>query len=231
VDLTATIAGLSCALLSAETSPSRKSVSGLLANDQVATLRQAFRLVNAVTQNWSVESFDRSLVYCQALDALRPAAAGSNAGSAGLDLKLVQPNADNALHDGDLVRVQVGMPDFGGWLVVDYITSDGEVAHMLPRWAGDQAYPPLDLAARARKTLFEPAGAFKGWVAGEPYGTDMIIAVAASDKLFPEARPDDEQQASDYLAALRDAIDAARKRGVRVAAAAILVNTLPKRGP
>ncbi len=162
-------------------------------------------------------------VFCTALDALRAANVTS-----GFQLKLVQPHAESALHDGDLVRVQAVMPDFDAWLTVDYISSDGGLAHMLPRSAGDQAYPPQRLAAQVRRTLFEPAGAFKGWVAGEPYGTDMIIAVASSEKLPLVARTDDEQQADDYLRTLREAIAAARKRGVAVAATAILVNTLPK---
>jgi hypothetical protein len=214
VDLRATIAQLDCALVTGDATSARKTLAGVLAK--------------ATSQNWSVESFARSPVFCSALDALRPAVAASGDAAADLQLKFMQQHAEAVLHDGDLVRIQVAMPDFDAWLTVDYISSDGGLAHMLPRSAGDQAYPPQHLAARTRRTLFEPAGAFKGWVAGEPYGTDMIIAVASAEKLPLGVRTDDEQQAGDYLRTLGDAIAAARKRGVAVAATAILVNTLPK---
>jgi hypothetical protein len=227
VDLRAVVAQLDCALVTGEALPTHKSVAGLLAKDQVPALRQAFDLIKVPSQNWSVESFERSQVFCTALEALRAAEAASGDPASGFQLKLVQPHADTALRDGDLVRAQVTMPDFDAWLTVDYISSDGELAHMLPRAAGDQAYPSEHLPARAHRTLFEPAGAFKGWVAGTPYGTDMIIAIASAQPLALGTRTDDEPQAGDYLRVLRNAIAAARGRGVAVAATAILVNTLP----
>jgi serine/threonine-protein kinase len=227
VDLHNAVAQLDCALITGEASPTRKSVAGLLAKDQLPALRQAFDLIKAPSQSWAVESFERSQVFCTALETLRAAEAASGDPASGFQLKLVQPHADNALRDGDLVRAQVTMPDFDAWLTVDYISSGGELSHMLPRAAGDQAYPPQHLPARAHRSLFEPAGAFKGWAAGTPYGTDMIIAVASTQPLALGTRTDDEPQAGDYLRVLRSAIAAARGRGAAVAATAILVNTLP----
>ena len=66
------------------------------------------------------------------------------------------------------------------------------------------------------------------WEVGEPYGTDMIIAIASSQPVFDRPRPGNLEQASDYLRELQAAVDAARQRGVRLSGNAVLVDTLPK---
>ena len=53
------------------------------------------------------------------------------------------------------------------------------------------------------------------WLIGEPYGTDMIIAVASSEPLFDRPRPSNAETADVYLRDLQAAIDALRQRGAR----------------
>ena len=63
-----------------------------------------------------------------------------------------------------------------------------------------------------------------GWQVDEPYGTDMIIALASPAPLFATPRPQFEP-ASDYLPALQGAIEAAERQHAPLAAAALLVLT------
>ncbi len=66
------------------------------------------------------------------------------------------------------------------------------------------------------------------WLIGEPYGTDMIIAVASSEPLFDRPRPGNTETADVYLRDLQSAIDALRRRGARLAGAAVTLEALPK---
>jgi hypothetical protein len=65
-------------------------------------------------------------------------------------------------------------------------------------------------------------------VISEPYGTDMIIAVASSDPLFDRPRPANAETAGVYVRDLQAAIDAVQQRGARVAGAAVTLEALPK---
>ena len=66
------------------------------------------------------------------------------------------------------------------------------------------------------------------WTIGEPYGTDMIMAIASSEPLFDRPRPSNAETVSVYLRDLQAAIERARQRGVRLAGAAVTLDALPK---
>ena len=61
---------------------------------------------------------------------------------------------------------------------------------------------------------------------GEPYGTDMIIAVASSEPLFDRPRPGNTETADVYLRDLQSAIDALSRRGARLAGAAVTLEAV-----
>jgi serine/threonine protein kinase len=170
--------------------------------------------------DWRVASFDGP--YCHAVDILRPMAAHFGAPAAGFSIGLL--NGKTQLADGDLIVLGTVLPDFPAQLQVDYLQHDGTVFHMHPA-AADPArlYP-----ANSRKTFGEPGPGFSGWQVGEPYGTDMIIAVASSAPLFTQRRPG-EEPSEPYLRELQAAIETARKRGVRLAADALVLDTAAKR--
>ena len=65
------------------------------------------------------------------------------------------------------------------------------------------ADPPRTYGAGEPVNLGHPS-----WVIGEPYGTDMIIAVASSEPLFDRPRPRNAETADVYLRDLQAAIDA-----------------------
>jgi hypothetical protein len=56
----------------------------------------------------------------------------------------------------------------------------------------------------------------------------MIIAVASSEPLFDRPRPVNAETADVYLRDLQSAIDTLRRRGARLAGAAVTLEALPK---
>lgn len=110
-----------------------------------------------------------------------------------LRIGLNSPN--RAYRDGDQLVVdttsQIAPERF---LYVSYIDKDGNVLHLLPK-AGR-----LDNKAAAGKTF--RFGQDKEYMISEPFGTDMIIALASPVKLFDTVRPETEP-GSKYFADLQ----------------------------
>ena len=75
--------------------------------------------------------------------------------------------------------------------------------------------------------LGDPGPGHPAWEVGPPYGTDMIIAIASSQPLFDRPRPDNVESAADYLRELQAAVEAAKRRGVRLTGSAMAVDTIP----
>jgi serine/threonine-protein kinase len=123
------------------------------------------------------------------------------------------------LQRGDLLRMDVQLPDRAAHLYVSYIMKSAEIVHLVP----SQPHPP-----GVRVRLGEPRPGFPGWEVDEPYGTDLIIVFASDRPLFPQARPVIEPL-DDYLAALGAALRDARMQGNRVAARAVVVETVARR--
>ena len=104
------------------------------------------------------------------------------------------------------VRVRLIMPDFTGSAAVDYIAHDGAVQHLYPQLAD----PANGIAADPLRTYRTGRTDHLGhpsWLIGEPYGTDMIIAVASSQPLFDRPRPGNAETADVYLRDLQAAIE------------------------
>jgi hypothetical protein len=123
--------------------------------------------------------------------------------------------------------VRLVMPDFASRLRVDYVTHDGNVQHLYPQLAdqkdGIAADPPRLYAPGEPVNLGHPA-----WLISEPYGTDMIIAIASSEPLFDRPRPTNAELAAVYLRDLQAAVEALHQRGVNLAASAVTLEALPK---
>lgn len=201
------------------------TLSGLAGEQTVDALRQGIASFAPPGQvDWHVDGINR--VFCPALNALRPLVpAFGSVGSPRLGLQMA--DGRTRLHDGDEVKVLLTMPDFAGRLRVDYVGHDGSVLHLYPQVAEPKAQitgdPPRMFSAGETVNLANPR-----WLISEPYGTDMIMAVAASQPLFDHARPSNEETADVYLRDLQAAIDAARQRGVSLAGTAITLDALPK---
>ncbi len=179
-------------------------------------------------QDWQIVSVDAG--YCSVLDLLRPITPGFGSSAQRIGLDLV--NGNTRLRDGDHIRPRLAMPDFRGVLRVDYVAHDGSVLHLFPQVSdpkqGIAADAPRTFAPGEALSLGEVGPGHPAWEVAEPYGTDMIIAIASTQPLFDRTRPGNVEKTEDYLRDLRAALDKAQRNGVRVLGTAIMVDTLPK---
>jgi tRNA A-37 threonylcarbamoyl transferase component Bud32 len=201
------------------------TLNGLAGNRSIEDLRQGLASFVAPGQiDWRVTGVDAA--FCPALNALHPAIPTFGA-TGGPRLGLQMADGKTRLRDGEPVRVRLTMPDFASRLRVDYVSHDGAVQHLYPQIAspkeGITADPSRTYAPGEPVNLGHPS-----WVISEPYGTDMIIAVASSDPLFDRPRLANAEAADVYLRDLQSAIDMARNRGARLAGAAVTLEALPK---
>jgi serine/threonine-protein kinase len=201
------------------------SLSGLAGKAELDDVRRGVPGIASPTDiDWDVKGVDP--FYCPTLDMLRPIVPVFGA-TGGPRLSLQMANNRTRLHDGDKVRVRLVMPDFPSQLDVDYIAHDGSVQHLYPQLAdpanGIQSDPLRTYPAGEIVNLGHPS-----WAISEPYGTDMIIAIASTEPLFDHRRPHNAETAEVYLRDLGAAIEKARARGVRMVGAAVTLEALPK---
>jgi hypothetical protein len=128
--------------------------------------------------------------------------------SGGITLALT--GGDRPLHNNAKIGADMTFPSYATSVQIDYFTGDGSVYHPgNPRLTPGQSF------------LSDPIGTVSA-----PYETDMMLAIASSVPLFTTARPQTETS-SDYLSALRQALQTAVSNGAQVSVAAIPVVTEP----
>jgi serine/threonine protein kinase len=218
--LAAAAAPVSCTLLHADVTAQAARVAGLAGHGRIPALQAALRVL-PVPVHLAVERFGGP--FCPALNTVRPYAAMFAGEKDRLGLGLV--NGKTILVDGQLIMPQLHMPLYPTYLEVDYLSHDGSVFHLYPTPSDPQAVQP----AGGMLVLGNPKSAASGltdsWVAGPPYGRDMILAVATSKPLFSADRLQAEPDAV-YLAALRDALRRVRMAGGKISVAAILLKAV-----
>jgi serine/threonine-protein kinase len=202
-----------CSLLDAVAAEASVTVSGPLRRDGEEAVRRALaqRGVTGAAALLRLQPFDGP--YCSALEVIRQVAAGP------AEPPLVEILGRLPLQKGELLRLDVQLPDRAGHLYVSYLMKSGEIVHLVP------SHPQ---PAGARVRLGEPRPGFPGWEIDEPYGTDMIIVFSSERPLFPEARPQIEPLDS-FVPALTAALRNARTQGVRVSARAVVLETVERR--
>jgi len=206
--LAAATAGIPCSAVEASVSGSGVSLSGIAGNgtpmDAVTKAAAAAALPVAL----SVKGFPGT--YCAAIDVLRPIMQSNK-----LDFTVPEPSP---VSSSVMIHPTIANLPFNAWLQVDYLSGDGTLLHVLPR-AGDPAQLlPAGSGLRlgqAPHIGLEPA---------MPYGTDMIIAIASSEKLFPGLRSDSESGAA-YAAALQAAVAKAKADGAQLAGGVVVLTT------
>jgi serine/threonine-protein kinase len=203
-----------CSLINWTLAEDRIVLSGLTRREGEATIRQALaaRGIPPAAVQLQVQFFDGP--YCQALDAIRPLIAMTPDAPPRARVLGVMP-----LARGELLKLTVGMPDFPAQLYVSYFMKSGEVAHLVPSRAE---------AAGAQVALGDPRPGFPGWEVDEPFGTDLIMVFASDRPIFPQRRPVVVSQA-DYLAALAARLRVLQGQNARVAARALVVETVAQR--
>jgi serine/threonine-protein kinase len=203
-------------------SPQVIAIDGLIGGGQPeAALHQV--LTNAapgVVVDWRLSAIDPA--FCGVLDALRPIRAAFGATGAVLAATLAGTERRTWLVKGDPIAFIVTMPDFPTLLAIDDFSRDGSVYHLrqMPM-DGGRPYAPRSLGK------FDRGEDNNLWTVDAPYGTDLVLFVAASAPLFAAPRPANDSAAA-YLSALQAAIEEARNRGARAAGTALVLETREK---
>lgn len=212
-----------CTLSNATPTSSGIAISGLAgAGGPEARLHQAAAAsASGLDTVWSVKAIDGP--YCTVLDTIR------GTPGAGAPILAIKEDATHLVAHTHLHTIVSGL-DFPAYVRVDYLSSDGSLTHLYPQ-VRDAA---LSIAHDDPSVLLPAGAALKlgylpHWVlsAEEPFGTDMILVSASTEKLLADSRPNTEPGAR-YLAALRDALLHATAAGARTASAVITLNTSAK---
>ena len=208
----AALAAQPCASLRVLAAGGGFAVSGLVGSgDAERAVRQAATDAAAGARlSWSVLAVPVS--YCAALEILGPSA------DPAMSVTIDGAPGRTVLRDKARIAPRVTLPGYPAWLSVDYLSNDGSQAHLYPNWKRPvHAQKPGSAVALTGR---ESDGV------GPPFGRDLVLAIASSERLFQQPRPDTET-AVQYLSALRQAVADARRNGAKIAAAAIVVDTEP----
>jgi predicted Ser/Thr protein kinase len=194
--LAATASGYRCADLSYALGDDRvMTVSGFVASDQDrAGLRSTVSGLSGVSR-LDFDVGTRAWPYCEALALLKPVLAGGARGPAiGLEPRAVE------VHPGSPLALDVRMPDFDGYVYIDYFQPNGEVLHLLPNDKDPISIKP----ARNHFVLGRPP--MRGcWVFAREPGEHLVTLVVSKRPLF-SSPPRDSENAKDYLPRLSRAL-------------------------
>jgi hypothetical protein len=125
---------------------------------------------------------------------------------------------------GEPLQLTLSSPEFDSFLYVDHFSADGKVTHLLPTDRPDN-FLKADTVFR-----LGPGERGRRAIAVPPYGLDVIVVLASSERLFVPPRPITEEAAG-YLALLDERIRAlkASRLPLRYEYAYYLVQTEPPR--
>ena len=226
----ALVTNLPCSAMDGDMRDGTARINGVAAKPAIDELRQKLTGLGVRQQAQVLRVSQVDPVFCDLMNVLRPVTGPFGDGTAHLSLRL----ADDPVYlkKGDHIRPRVAMGDFRGEIHVDYVMRDGNVMHLYPQAADPKemltADPPRVLEPGEALALGEKIPGHRPWEADEPFGIDMIIAVASQDRLFDRDRSAMIEPAGPYLRSLKDAIEGARGRSARIAAAAIPIETRKK---
>jgi serine/threonine-protein kinase len=212
--LAAALRSADCSLTEATVQGSGVVVSGVVGKAHESALRDAVQAAlpagsPAGVLNLRLQSFP-SDTYCGVLDLVRGASGGW--------VPVSLTTGDAVLRDADPMLPRITVPDFPAWLTLDYFQNNDEAARLVP----DPVHKAVLLSPGQSVTYSD-----KNWAAGEPFGTDMIIAIASSAPIKASA-PAGGEKTKAYLAVLGRALRDAKQRNVTVYAGATMVRTEPK---
>jgi hypothetical protein len=137
--------------------------------------------------------------YCQVVRLLQPYSA-EPAPQVPM-LALASPPA----YSGERLALAIGMPNFDGYLYVDYFVRQGQVLHLLPNGRDRLNIKP----AHNRFVLGRPP-TLTCWTLGDVTGEQLVTAIASSRPLFTQPLPEIEG-AQAYLDTLSKALGRARQ--------------------
>jgi eukaryotic-like serine/threonine-protein kinase len=219
------LAQTACAAVYGDDSLARVALRGVIPPDSFAALQSAYDATQTNDRSFNVQRLPARPFYCDILNTIRPIERTLGE-SAGIVASLVPSPTTHTLQlvENDPIDFSVTGPDFPSYLQVAYIDSTGAVSHYMPR--KDQ--PKIiarHLKPNERVRLFDflPSAAFQ---VGPPAGIDMVVIIASSEPLQMVHSVDDNEKVSVYVGELRNAIEAARKKGVRMSVEVVPVESL-----
>jgi hypothetical protein len=127
---------------------------------------------------------------------------------------------------GEALTMNVTTPPHPTYLYLSYIQADGSVVNLLQ----PEGAVPSPLAARSSFVFGDGEEGRSRFTVGQPYGREMVIAIAAKSPLFPTPLPRTQTE-REYLSAMRTALYATPEgdTGPRIAAGTIAtVETVEK---
>ena len=222
------LAGTPCAMVYGEASPNRLALRGIVPDNSLDALRYSYDRTSAASRNWDVRVFPPLDIYCQVIQVLRPALR-SLGETRGVVARLIPSPTTHQLRlvDNDPIDFEIDGPDFASNLHVDYIGSDGKVSHYMPR-AANPSFPARLLKAGQHVRLFDTVGKGGAFTLGPPFGTDLVVIIAASEPLRISYSAEDDEPVATYLARLQPKLEDARRRNVRLSIDIVLVESIEK---
>lgn len=189
--------GYSCAAIKYETSPDRSvhvtgNVSSQVDLDRLHAVVAGIRGVGPIRYDVGVVVWP----HCELAALLAPLLARPGHEAASLTFDPAVPEQ----HLGDRLAVDVRMPDFDGYVSIDYFASDGQVLHLFPNQRDMLDIRP----AYNRFVLFRPP-LQSCWAYSGEAGRQLIAMVVTPKPLFAQRRSELEN-ARDYLPALVQAL-------------------------
>ncbi len=229
-EIVAFVSRLGCSMFDGDVRDGAVQVTGIGGRAAIDSLRQKLNTMGLTNPVPSLRVTQVEPAFCPWEDLLRPIA--KTFGDAGNRLSLRLGGDPAWLVKDDYIRPRLTMADFRGEMHVDYLDRQGNVLHLYPMLDEPAQHvvadPPHVFEPGEALSLGEPGPNSPGWQVDEPYGTDVIIAVASEDTLFDRPRPTNIEKATAYLRDLRKALEAARSRGARITATAMAVETRRK---
>jgi hypothetical protein len=166
-------------------------------------------------------SFDLQLrvwPHCEVLALLKPYQARNREMLLGLGI--ATPTApDGRLREGDRVLIRITNANFGGYLWVDFYTTDGAVLHL----NAGHAQPRL----RAGEAIELGNDLPSSWLVAPPFGTVLLTALSSPTPFNETADRPPFELASAYLQQLRESLVGA-EFGAHVIAEFVLLRTVPR---
>jgi serine/threonine-protein kinase len=229
-DLATFASQLPCSILDGDVRDGVIRINGIAGKVAFDALRQKLNGMGLSNPPPLIRVTQVDRAFCPWEQLLRPIARTFGEGGRHLILRL--PGEPAWLRKDDFIRPRLAMAEFRGELRVDYLDGQGNVQHLYPQIADPSrhvaANPPRIFAAGETLWLGDPGPENPGWQVDEPYGTDLIIAIASGEALFDRPRPANVEKAGAYLNDLRKALEEARARGAKLTATAMALETRPK---
>jgi serine/threonine protein kinase len=218
-EVTAFLGTMPCSVLQASINDRTLAVRGFAAGEKVmARIDGSLGNIAGISElKNEIRALPRA--FCQTLEFYAPYWKANR--DAGFGTVIGTQNSDDTFVGGERLVLDINTPTYNSWLHVDYFDHEGNVVHMMPS-------PGEEFNQGEPRAFFQlgEEGDIGLWEVAPPFGTDMIVLLAASVPLFEGARGQFED-ANDYRAALGKRLKtlAAESPGAKVSAAFVVVTT------